>query len=95
MSKQHGSSHDMVRLSSGIYVPRSFHDELFEHVAARITELKYAKRYKAKDMVNPTYYALHDPWQIGYCVAHWERERQLAVRFLGCPYCSVKYYARG
>jgi len=84
----------MVALDSGVLVPRKLHDELFEHVSARIPVLKYSKPYKAKDMVERRYYASKDPWFVGRCVSHWERHHELGVRFLGCRYCSVRYYER-
>jgi hypothetical protein len=94
MNKQKGPSQDMVPLDNGILVPRALHDELFEHVRSRIPVLKYGKPYKAKDMVEPHYYASKDPWFVGRCVSHWERHNELQLRFLGCPYCSVRNYER-
>lgn len=94
MNKRRGPRDDMVRLASGILVPRVFHDELLEHVTARIPDLKHGARHKAKAMVEPQYYARHDPWWIGGCVADWERKGMVRVHFLGCPYCTVRFYRR-
>ena len=97
MRKQSRPSADMVALSSGILVPRAFHDERFMNVAAHVPTLKYGTRYKAKDMVVPSLYAkwdYQDRWRLGCCVADWERHRKIRVRFLGCPHCSVRYYER-
>lgn len=94
MSKRKGLPQDMVALSSGILVPRAVHDALLEHVAARIPDLAHGLPYKAKEMVAQQLYAQLDPWQVGYCVADWERTQTLPLRFLGCRYCSVRYYRR-
>ena len=94
MTKQKGPLQDAVRLSSGIYVPKAVHDDLFEHVKAGIQRLKYDRPYKARDMLEPHYYSGQDPWQVGGSVADWERHGDISVRFLGCPYCSVRYYER-
>lgn len=88
---------DMVPLSSGILVPREYHDALFCQVTGRIPHLEFGARLKARDMVDPDNYALcsnAERWRIGCCVAHWEREEKIPVHFLGCPYCSVRYYER-
>ena len=94
MTRQKGPMPDAVRLSNGLYVPRAVHDELFEKVVAGIRQLSYDRPYKAREMLEPLYYAHRDPWQVGGCVADWERAGLLRVRFLGCRYCSVRYYGR-
>ena len=94
MTKQKGPMRDAVRLSSGLYVSKAVHDDLFEHVKAGIQRLKYDRPYKARDMLEPHYYREQDPWKVGGCVADWERHREISVRFLGCPYCSVRFYER-
>lgn len=94
MSKTKGPMADAVRLSSGIHVPRAVHDELFEHVMVGIGRLAYDRPHKARAMLEAQYYARVDPWQVGGCVADWERHHLIPVRFLGCPYCSVRYYER-
>jgi len=94
MSKQKGPLQDMVPLHSGVLVPRALHDELHEHVRTQLPSRKYRKPLKAKDMVAHSYYVNLDPWLVGACVSHWERHHEIEVRFLGCPYCSVRYYER-
>lgn len=92
--KKKGPPRDMVQLYSGVFVPRVLHDELQQHVRARLPILEYGERLKAKEMVARDYYATLNPWLVGACVSHWERHRDLPLRFLGCPYCSVRYYQR-
>lgn len=94
MPKHKGPMPDAVRLSSGIYVPQAVHDELFQNVVIGIRRLTFGRPYKAREMLEPHYYAHLDPWQVGGCVADWERHKQIQVRFLGCPFCSVRYYER-
>jgi len=94
MTKKKGPSQDMVPLRSGVLVPRTLHDELHQHVRTQLPSLNYGKPLKARDMVARNYYATLDPWFVGACVSHWERHDELPVRFLGCPYCSVRYYER-
>ena len=94
MNEQKGPFGDMVPLDTGVFVPRRLHDELFEHVTARVEKLKYDEPYKAKEMVDPSFYATQAPWIVGRCVSHWERHHDLPLHFLGCRYCSVRYYGR-
>ena len=94
MNKQNRLSQDMVQLHSGVHVPRALHDELQEHVGTQLQGMAYGKPLKAKDMVARNYYATLDPWRVGACVSHWVRHNELPLRFLGCQYCSVRYYER-
>ena len=87
-----GPRQDMVQLQNGVYVPRSVHDELYGHIRPRLVRLTDEPRLKAKDMVTAGYYATLNPWVVGVCVSDWERQRRLPLRFLGCPYCSVRFY---
>jgi hypothetical protein len=82
----------MVQLRSGVCVPRKVHDELHGHIRPRLPRLKDVPRLKAKDMVAADYYATLNPWLVGACVSHWEHRGELPLRFLGCPYCSVRFY---
>jgi hypothetical protein len=82
----------MVQLRSGVCVPRKVHDELQDHIRPRLPQYRGVPRLKAKDMVAADYYATLNPWVVGACVSHWEHRDELPLRFLGCPYCSVRYY---
>ena len=97
MRTQRGPSGAMVELDSGVLVPTAFHDELLSAIEKGIPRLHKGIPYKAKEAVEPYTYKTrfgHDPWRVGYCVAHWERRHQIPLRFLGCPFCSVRYYER-
>ena len=87
-----GSRSDMVQLQNGVYVPRKLHDELYGHIRLRLSPLRDVRRLKAKDMVAADYYVTLDPWVVGACVSHWEHRDELPLQFLGCPYCSVRFY---
>jgi len=90
--KTKGPRPDMVQLQSGFYVPRRVHDELHVHIHPRLSPLRGLPRLKARDMVDAGYYATLNPWVVGACVSHWEHRGELPLRFLGCPYCSVRFY---
>ena len=92
-NKRRGPTDDMVQLQNGVYVPRKVHDELHCHIWPRLSPLRDLSRLKARDMVATNYYATLNPWIVGACVSHWEHRDELPLRFLGCPYCSVRYYA--
>ena len=90
--KKKGPRPDMVQLHNGVYVPRKVHDELHGHIRPRLRQLKDMSRLKAREMVATDYYATLNPWVVGACVSHWEHRDELPLKFLGCPYCSVRYY---
>jgi hypothetical protein len=93
--KKRAPSQDMVQLEkSGVFVPRAVHDALYPHILGQLPSLKYGEPLKSKDMVDRKYYITLRPHVVGACVADWELHRRLPIRFLGCPYCSVRYYER-
>lgn len=92
-NKKRGPAKDMVLLQNGVYVSLKVHDELLRHIRPRLSPLRDAPRLKAREMVADDYYATLNPWVVGACVSHWEHRDELPLRFLGCPYCSVRYYA--
>jgi hypothetical protein len=94
MPKRKGPQLDTVELSSGIVIPRRVHDALYPLACSKVDSLRYGRPYKSRDMLNSNDYRRFEPRHVGGCVAEWERTGQLAIRFLGCPYCSVRFYER-
>jgi len=94
MTKLKGPLRDGVPLSSGVIVPRRVHDALYTLAYRKIERLGYGRRYKSRDMLEPNDYGRFQPCHVGYCIADWERTGRIPVRFLGCAYCSVRYYER-
>ena len=91
-NRKRGPAEGMVQLQNGFYVPSKVHDELHRHIWPRLSPLRDVPRLKAREMVAADYYATLNPWVVGACVSHWEHRDELPLRFLGCPYCSVRFY---
>jgi len=94
MTDRKRPSLDMVELSSGVLIPRRVHDALYPLAYPKIERLGYGRPHKSRDMLEPTDYVRFAPWHVGCCIADWERTRRIPVRFVGCKYCSVRYYER-
>jgi len=94
MTKRKVSALDMVELSNGVLVPRRVHDALYPLAYPKIERLSYDRPYKSRDMLEPNDYVRFEPWHVGCCIADWERTGRIPVTFLGCRFCSVRFYGR-